>query len=160
MLAYAWDGVALAEEHGFPVRLFVPDVYGMKQPKWVVRIDAIDRWEPGYWVQRGWDRDGRVAATSAIDTVRSVGAGADGRRVIEAGGIAYAGARGVSKVEVRIDGEEWRAARLRAPLSDLTWVIWRADMTAARGKRTIAVRCFERDGTPQASGFHSRTIDL
>jgi len=47
--------------------------------------------------------------------------------VIPIGGIAHAGARGVSKVEVQVDGGEWREARLRAPLSGLTWVIWRYD---------------------------------
>ena len=73
MLAYAWDGVPLPVEHGFPLRLYVPDLYGMKQPKWIVSIDAIDRWEPGYWVARGWDREGTVAIASAIDVVQAVG---------------------------------------------------------------------------------------
>ena len=47
MLAYAWDGVPLAVEHGFPLRVYIPNVYGMKQPKWIRSIDAVDRWEPG-----------------------------------------------------------------------------------------------------------------
>ena len=53
MLAYAWDGLPLARPHGFPLRLYVPDRYGMKQPKWIASIEAIDRWKPGYWVARG-----------------------------------------------------------------------------------------------------------
>src|SRR5262249_16596003 len=69
MLAYAWDGVPLAAEHGFPLRLYVPDVYGMKQPKWIRMLEAINHWEPGYWVARGWDRTGQMKATSVIDTV-------------------------------------------------------------------------------------------
>jgi hypothetical protein len=56
MLAYAWDGVPLPTEHGFPLRIYIPNVYGMKQPKWIESIEATDRWEPGYWVERGWDR--------------------------------------------------------------------------------------------------------
>lgn len=130
MLAYAWDGVPLPVEHGFPLRLFVPDLYGMKQPKWITGIDALSRWEPGYWVQRGWDRDGHVVPTAAVDTVVRRGDRAD------VGGIAYAGSRGVAKVEAQVDGGEWRTADLRAPLSDLSWVIWRADMPA--GKRYLA----------------------
>ena len=130
MLAYAWDGVPLPIEHGFPLRLFVPDLYGMKQPKWVVRMDAISQWEPGYWVQRGWDREGRVVPTATVDTVVRRGDSA------EVGGIAYAGSHGVAKVEVQVDGGDWRTAELREPLSELSWVIWRA--TLPPGKRYTA----------------------
>jgi DMSO/TMAO reductase YedYZ molybdopterin-dependent catalytic subunit len=69
MLAYAWDGLPLPENHGFPLRIYIPDRYGMKQPKWIESIEAIDHWEPGYWVVRGWDREARMKATSVIDTV-------------------------------------------------------------------------------------------
>jgi len=130
MLAYAWDGVPLPVEHGFPLRLFVPDLYGMKQPKWIVGIDAIGQWEPGYWVQRGWDREGRVVPAAAVDTVVRRGDRA------EVGGIAFAGSHGVAKVEVQVDGGEWQPAELRQPLSDLSWVIWRA--TLPPGKRYTA----------------------
>lgn len=130
MLAYAWDGVPLTIEHGFPLRLFVPGVYGMKQPKWVVGMDAISQWEPGYWVQRGWDREGRVVPTATVDTV------VRGANAADVGGIAYAGSRGVAKVEVQVDGGEWRTAELREPLSELSWVIWRA--TLPLGKRYTA----------------------
>ncbi len=61
MLTYAWDGLSLFAEHGFPLRLYVPNVYGMKQPKWITAIDLLDHFEAGYWVSRGWDRDGRDA---------------------------------------------------------------------------------------------------
>ena len=130
MLAYAWDGVPLLVEHGFPLRLFVPDRYGMKQPKWIVRIEAVPQWEPGYWVLRGWDREGRVVPTAAVDSVVRRGDTAD------VGGIAYTGSHGVAKVEVQVDGGEWRPADLRQPLSDLSWVIWRARLPV--GKRYVA----------------------
>ena len=126
MLTYAWDGVPLLMEHGFPLRIYIPDVYGMKQPKWIEPIDVVDRWEPGYWVARGWDREGRMQATSVVDAINTTGNGAS------VGGIAHAGARGISKVEVRVDDGEWRGARLREPLSDTTWVIWRADLPSER----------------------------
>ncbi len=64
MLAYAWDGLPLPEKHGFPLRMYIPDRYGMKQPKWIESIEAIDHWEPGYWVARNWDREARMKATS------------------------------------------------------------------------------------------------
>ena len=122
MLAYDWDGVPLSSEHGFPLRLYVPDRYGMKQPKWIVRIEAIDHWEPGFWVARGWDREGRVVTTAAVDVAVRRG------DTVEVGGFAYAGDRGISRVEVRGDDGGWHDAELREPLSDLTWVIWRATL--------------------------------
>jgi len=51
MLTYSWDGVPLKQEHGYPLRIYVPDVHGMKQPKWIESIEATDHSEPGYWVQ-------------------------------------------------------------------------------------------------------------
>jgi DMSO/TMAO reductase YedYZ molybdopterin-dependent catalytic subunit len=71
MLAYAWDGVPLIPEHGFPLRVYIPDVYGMKQPKWIESIEVTDHWEPGYWIVRGWDNVARMKATSVIDSHES-----------------------------------------------------------------------------------------
>jgi DMSO/TMAO reductase YedYZ molybdopterin-dependent catalytic subunit len=62
MLTYAWDGVPLPREHGFPLRIYLPGLYGMKQPKWIESIEATDHWEPGYWVVRGWDKVARMKA--------------------------------------------------------------------------------------------------
>ena len=69
MLTYAWDGVPLHVDHGFPLRIYIPDHYGMKQPKWIESIEVMDHWEPGYWVTRGWSKEARMRATSVIDTV-------------------------------------------------------------------------------------------
>jgi DMSO/TMAO reductase YedYZ molybdopterin-dependent catalytic subunit len=149
MLTYAWDGVPLLVEHGFPIRLYVPGVYGMKQPKWITAIDAIDRWEPGYWVVRGWDAEGRVKTTSAIDVVSPAGI---------AGGIAHAGVRGISRVEVRIDDGDWRAAQLREPMSPTTWLIWRANLGAGPGEHVVSVRSYDGDGSVQTSGFDSKRM--
>jgi hypothetical protein len=158
MLTYAWDGVPLLTEHGFPLRIYIPDVYGMKQPKWIETIDVIDRWEPGYWVVRGWDREGRMKTTSVVDAVHAGTAGPDasGRRLASAGGIAHAGARRISRVEVRVDEGEWRDARLRDPLSETTWVVWRADFPAAAGDHIVTVRSYEGDGTFQTGPLHSK----
>jgi DMSO/TMAO reductase YedYZ molybdopterin-dependent catalytic subunit len=156
MLAYAWDGVPLPVEHGFPLRVYVPDVYGMKQPKWIVAIDAVGRWEPGYWVTRGWDRDGQVAATSAVDTARADSS----RRLIIAGGIAYAGARQVSRVQARVDEGEWEDAQLRDPLAITTWTVWSARLAAGPGRHAVSVRCFDGNGSIQPPPFHSRPVSV
>jgi DMSO/TMAO reductase YedYZ molybdopterin-dependent catalytic subunit len=170
MLAYAWDGVPLTTEHGFPLRIYIPNVYGMKQPKWIESIEVMDHWEDGYWVSRGWDKYAPMKATSVIDTV-SIDkiTGPDGKVLVPVGGIAHAGTRGISKVEVQVDGGTWEEAKLRTPLSGQTWVIWRYDWPFQKGKHTFTVRCFDGKGTPQiteeaaphpsgASGLHTRSL--
>jgi hypothetical protein len=156
MLAYAWDGVPLPVEHGFPLRLYVPDLYGMKQPKWIVSMEALDRWQPGYWVTRGWDREGKVAVASAIDVVEPVAAPG----VVELGGVAFAGTRGISKVEVRVDEGDWQPADLRDPLSGTSWVLWRAGLTTAPGEHIFAVRAYDAAGRRQDAGFHTRRLEV
>lgn len=168
MLVYAWDGVPLPVGHGFPLRIYVPDVYGMKQPKWIETIEATDHWEPGYWVVRGWDKVARMKATSVIDTVgmdMNIITASQGTPV-PIGGIAHAGARGISRVELQVDGDPWQQAALRTPLSDLTWVLWRYDWPFEPGEHSFTVRCYDGSSTPQiitaappeptgASGLHS-----
>lgn len=151
MLAYAWDGVPLTREHGFPLRIYIPDVHGMKQPKWIAAIEVTDRWEPGYWVKRGWDKVAQMKSTSVIDVVAMdmtiIQAGKE--KLIPIGGIAHAGARGISKVELQVDEEPWQSAVLRTPLSALTWVIWRYEWPFEPGEHTFTVRCYDGRGTPQ-----------
>jgi len=151
MLTYAWDGVPLSREHGSPLRICIPDTHGMKQPKWIECIEAIDHWEPGYWVERGWSKVAQMHATSVIDTVAvdMTMIGGDHHKLVPIGGIAHAGARGISKVEVKVDGGPWERAELRTPLSQLTWVIWRYDWPYQSGKHTFTVRCYEGNGTSQ-----------
>jgi DMSO/TMAO reductase YedYZ molybdopterin-dependent catalytic subunit len=151
MLTYAWDGVPLQVKHGFPLRIYIPDRYGMKQPKWIESVEAIGHWDAGYWVVRGWSREARMKATSVIDTVavQATRTDASGQRFVPIGGIAHAGARGISRVEVQMDNGDWREAQLRSPLSGLTWVIWRYDMPFQAGEHTLTVRCYDGNGTPQ-----------
>ena len=121
MLAYAWNGQPLPTEHGFPLRVYVPDVYGMKQPKWITEVVLVADFIPGYWVRRGWDSRAQRRTTSVIDTVATsdlIRRG--GQTFVPVDGIADAGARGVSKVEVQVDGGPWKAAQVRQPLSALT----------------------------------------
>ena len=169
LLVYGMNGETLPVEHGFPLRIYIPNRYGMKQPKWIVRMEAMEAWAPGYWVERGWSREARPHIVSVIDTVAEE-ATTDGR--IPIGGIAWAGDRGIQKVEVQVDDGEWAEAQLRKPpLSTLTWVQWRYDWPAEEGRRTFTVRATDGTGTLQiaeetgvrpdgATGYHSvnRTI--
>jgi DMSO/TMAO reductase YedYZ molybdopterin-dependent catalytic subunit len=173
MLTYAWDGVPLRREHGFPLRIYIPDVHGMKQPKWIESIEFTDHWEPGFWVVRGWNKVAQMHATSVIDTVAVDMAiiGVDKRKLVPIGGIAHAGDRGISKVEVQVDNGPWEQALIRTPLSQLTWVVWRYDWPFRPGKHTFTVRCYDGNGTLQiaapsppepdgATGLSSRTVML
>ena len=170
MLAYNWDGKPIPFDHGFPLRIWLPDRYGMKQPKWITGMEVIGEYKEGYWVERGWSEEAIVRATSVVDTVAVDAVVEDnGRKLVPIGGIAFAGARGISKVEVQVDDQpNWREANLRTPLSDVSWVIWRYDWPFEEGAHNFRVRCVEGDGTPQiveenetrpdgATGLHSKT---
>ena len=173
MLAYNWDGKPIPFDHGFPLRIWLPDRFGMKQPKWITGIEVIGEYREGYWVERGWSEEALVRATSVVDTVAVEEIIEDGdQKLVPIGGIAYAGARGVSKVEIRVDDEpNWREAQLRTPLSGVSWVIWRYDWPFQEGGHEFQVRCVEADGTPQieernptrpdgATGFHTKAERL
>ena len=83
--------------------------------------------------------------TVAVDSVYT----SNGAKFVPIGGIAFAGPRGISKVEVSIDNGDWVEAKLRTPLSDRTWVIWRYDWQFTEGAHNFRVRCYEGNGTPQ-----------
>jgi DMSO/TMAO reductase YedYZ molybdopterin-dependent catalytic subunit len=172
MFCYDWDGNPLPSDHGFPLRIWIPDRYGMKQPKWITGIEITDEYQEGYWVSRNWDETAQVKTTSVIDSVAGQAVYSSGdQQLVPVGGIAFSGARGISKVEVRVDGGDWQEAQLRAPLSGTTWVIWRYDWPFQAEDHTFEVRCAEGDGTPQieeshdsrpsgATGIHSREATL
>lgn len=156
MLCYAWNDELLRVKHGFPLRIYIPDHYGMKQPKWITEIEAIPQWEEGYWVRRGWDRDAIMRTISVIDTVALDEAYEQaGQRFIPIGGIAHAGSRSISKVEVQIDDGEWTEAQLRESLSSTTWVIWRYDWPFTEGDHRFAVRAYDGKGDLQITTTNS-----
>jgi DMSO/TMAO reductase YedYZ molybdopterin-dependent catalytic subunit len=149
LLVYEMNGQPLPAAHGFPLRLYIPDLYGMKMPKWIVSINAIASDGSGYWEDRGWSKQAIVRTTSAIDNV-AVGQPDPSTGNLPIGGIAYAGDRGISKVEVRIDSGPWVAVELRdPPLSTLTWVQWRYDWPPQPGNHVAAVRAYDGAGALQ-----------
>jgi DMSO/TMAO reductase YedYZ molybdopterin-dependent catalytic subunit len=152
LLAYDWNGQPLTQPHGFPLRVYVPDVYGMKQPKWITDIVLVSSWIPGYWVRRGWDATATRRTTSVIDTVATDSlVMRSGRTYVPVGGTADAGDRGISKVEVQVDEGPWEAAQLRPPLSGLTWVIWRYEWPFQSGEHVFKVRAYDGAGVLQTT---------
>lgn len=171
LLVYDMNGEALPDEHGFPLRIYIPNRYGMKQPKWIETIELTDAHVDGYWVVRGWDTQAFPQTVSVVDTVVvDPDEGAEGTAM--AGGIAWAGGRGISAVEVQVDEADWQEAELISPpLSPLTWVLWRYAWPYQSGRHTVRVRAYDGDGQIQvlettstrpngATGIHSITVDL
>ena len=135
LLVYGMNGDTLPVEHGFPLRIYIPNRYGMKQPKWITHMEAISGSRQGYWVVRGWDAQARPKIISIIDTVARDHV-QNGR--VPVGGIAWAGDRGISKAEVQVDDGSWEEADLLTPpLGPLTWVLWRYDWPVAPGSHTF-----------------------
>jgi len=164
-LCYAMGGTALPASHGFPLRLFTPNRFGMKNPKWITQIEAASGSYQGYWEQRTWNQEAWVQTTSVIDTAQP----AAGQ--ITAGGVAYAGSRGIRQVEVQLDGGPWSPAELKPALSGLTWVVWRAQLPATAGRHRLTVRATDGTGalqSPQptpphpdgATGYHSHDVQV
>ncbi|WP_052890618.1 molybdopterin-dependent oxidoreductase [Thermogemmatispora carboxidivorans] len=171
LLAVRMNGQTLPERHGYPLRLLVPGIYGMKHAKWITRIEVVNYDYQGYWQQRGWSDEAQIRMTTRIDTPL------DGSR-LQAGsltyiaGVAFSGERGISEVDVSFDlGQSWQRATLKRPLSALTWVLWELPWRAPSqaGSYTITARAIDLQGNVQdprpapplpagASGYHTITI--
>jgi hypothetical protein len=168
ILAYEMNGEPLTASHGFPLRLIVPGIYGMKNVKWVKRIEAVDYDFKGYWQRRGWDDRAEYKSMSRIDAPGPVIKGST-----TIAGIAFAGDRGVSRVEISTDGgRTWKEAQVKSALSPYSWALWHTDWTPDRaGKHTLVVRATDGQGVTQTSeyspaapsgttGHHRHTIDV
>jgi DMSO/TMAO reductase YedYZ molybdopterin-dependent catalytic subunit len=150
LLAVGMNGEPLPIEHGFPVRMVVPGLYGyVSATKWVVELKVTTFADDvGYWTPRGWSAEGPVKTASRID-VPSRGARLEPGRVPIAG-VAWAQHRGIEGVEVRIDDGEWRAATLADAISSDTWRQWVLDWDATSGDHEIAVRATDAAGDTQS----------
>jgi hypothetical protein len=152
LFVYAINGQALSSTHGFPLRLYVPDRYGMRLPKWLTKLKVIDGPNRGYWTARGWSAAAVPQTTAVIDTIYDNPDDFKKTGVVPLGGIAWAGDRLISKVEVQIDGGPWLEAQLRNPaLSPLTWVQWRYDWKATPGLHDVKARATDGTGITQTS---------
>ena len=123
MLAFQMNGEVLPKTHGFPVRLLVPNIYGMKNVKWLTKIEVVEYDFTGYWQTRGWNDVATMNTTSRIDLPKNRSNLRSGQNYV--GGIALAGSRGIQRVEVSADdGRSWGLAAIKPALSPNTWVLW------------------------------------
>ena len=149
LVAVAMNGDPLPAEHGYPARLIVPGLYGyVSATKWLTTIglttlEAFD----GYWVPLGWAKEAPILTQSRIDVPRDGGSVNAGQ--VAVAGVAWAPDRGVSRVEVQIDGGAWAAAETSAPISDATWVQWVYRWAATAGSHDVSVRATDGTGTVQ-----------
>ena len=150
MLAVQMNGEPLPLEHGFPVRMLVPGLYGyVSATKWITELEltTFDAFDP-YWIRRGWAEQAPIKTQSRIDTPRPLAKVPAGPAVIA--GVAWAQHRGIERVEVRIDEEPWREADLAAEDTVDTWRQWRLDWDAATpGSHTLQVRATDATGATQ-----------
>jgi DMSO/TMAO reductase YedYZ molybdopterin-dependent catalytic subunit len=151
LLAVGMNGQPLPQEHGFPVRVVVPGLYGFVSAcKWVVDMELTTFGAfNAYWVQRGWSQQAPIKTESRIDTPR--GSVAPGKVMIA--GVAWAQHRGVEAVEVGIDGT-WHQATLAAQDTIDTWRQWYYPWQAAQGPHTLQVRATDKTGYTQTAVVH------
>lgn len=149
LAAYMMNGERLTRRHGFPVRLVVPGKYGIKNVKWVRKLELVSGDYKGYWQQRGWTDDATIHTLSRIDVPGSRAIVPRGPQ--EIGGIAFAGDRGISRVEYSVDGSDWQQADV-TQLAPLAWVIWRSTWNPQQpGAYTISVRATDGSGDVQTA---------
>jgi DMSO/TMAO reductase YedYZ molybdopterin-dependent catalytic subunit len=170
LLVYRINGQPLPQPHGFPARLLVPGLYGMKNGKWIERLELTAGGYTGYWEERGWTSEAIVKTTARIDTPTDGDLLAP--RATYLAGVAYAGDRGIARVDVSTDaGSTWNAAVLKRPLGTLTWVLWELPWVPTRGTHVVVARAVELDGRVQqpgeapplpdgASGYHTITVNV
>ncbi|MHB8566913.1 MAG: molybdopterin-dependent oxidoreductase [Nitrososphaerales archaeon] len=155
MLAYMMNDAPLPQRHGYPLRAVIPGLYGMMSAKWVTKIEIVDAPYGGYWQTRGWSPSG-VVETLAFNMIPQDGGIVSLKQYngsVILGGVAYAGDRGISKVEVSTDqGKTWQEAQLKPAISNLTWRLWAFDWhPASTGTYFIYSRATDGTGSLQTS---------
>jgi DMSO/TMAO reductase YedYZ molybdopterin-dependent catalytic subunit len=171
LLAVGMNGEPLPNEHGFPVRMVVPGLFGyVSATKWVTELEVTRFADAqGYWTPRGWSERGPVKLESRIDTPRNGSTVTAGKPVAIAG-VAWQPHKGVKAVEVRVGGGDWQRAELANSVSADTWRQWVVRWTPTPGSHRIEVRATSADGEVQtsverppapngATGWHAVTVD-
>ena len=148
LVVFGMNGVALPRQHGFPARIIVPGIYGMKNVKWLTEIEAVDTNYQGYWMVRGWSDIARIKTESRIDVPSH-----SSRVALPAmlAGVAWAGDRGILRVEVSEDQKNWKPALLKRELSPVAWRLWAVDIEPGSGSKQVYVRAVDGDGDVQTS---------
>jgi DMSO/TMAO reductase YedYZ molybdopterin-dependent catalytic subunit len=149
LLAIGMNGEPLPPEHGFPVRMVVPGLYGfVSATKWIadMEVTTFDAAQ-AYWLQRGWSQKAPIKTQTRIDSPRGFRSVPAGR--VTVAGIAWAQHTGIGRVEIRMDGGPWRDAELADEVNVDSWRMWRADFDLTPGSHTVQTRGIDRNGQVQ-----------
>src|ERR1022692_2621642 len=171
MLAVGMNGQPLPQDHGFPVRLIVPGLYGFcSATKWItdIQLTTLGAFTP-YWLHRGWTQVSPIKTESRIDTPKA-GSSLQAGKVMIAG-VAWAQHKGIEQVEVQVDGGQWTKATLAVQDEVDTWRQWYVPWQATTGKHTLAVRATDMTGYTQtptnkitfpngATGYHTVQVTV
>ena len=152
LVVYEMNGEALTRNHGYPVRVVVPGLFGEKSVKWVTRIELMAQDAQGFYERQGWGPNFVIPTHSRFDAPdfsKPLPLGEN----ISLKGVAFCGDRGVSRVEVSFDdGLGWREVNINTPGTRLTWALWNYDWRPDRpGEYKLAVRATDGDGTFQTA---------
>ncbi len=171
LVAFGLNGSELPRDHGYPVRLVVPGLYGyVSATKWLTEIEFTNWDFDAYWIQRSWSKEGPIVTQSRIDTVSDDDTLSAG--TVPIGGVAWAPHRGIDRVEVSTDGgESWNEATLAAQLAADTWRQYVYDWDAKPGEYTLKVRATDGEFQTQtkakakphpsgATGYHSIAVTV
>lgn len=148
-LALKMNGQKLTRGHGFPMRAIVPDIYGMKNVKWIDHIELTDYDYSGYWQKRGWSETANMKTFSTIFWPENL----EVTEPVMLAGVAYAGARGLGSVQVSVDGKAWESAIHKPAMSKYSWTLWAYKLkTINKDKVSVKVRAIMKNGKPQVKG--------
>jgi DMSO/TMAO reductase YedYZ molybdopterin-dependent catalytic subunit len=167
-LVYLMNGEPLPAEHGYPLRIFIPGKYGMKQPKWLTEMEFVDTPFIGYWEARGWSNEAWRKVNSGffyphpsggILDILSFDNSAKVTAPLELTGWALAGPSGIRQVEVSTDGgATWHPARLAENRSPYIWTVWKYRFAPSKvGDYLVRVRAADGAGTFQPGSDYERT---
>ncbi len=151
LFAVAMNNEPLPFDHGFPVRMVVPGLYGyVSATKWIVDFE-VTRFADftAYWTERDWAEEAPIKTSSRIDVPKAFARIKAGQAV--AAGVAWAQHRGISKVDVQVDDGPWQPATLADEASIDTWRQWTFRWDATPGTHKLTVRATDRDGQVQTA---------